>query len=160
MSVYLITCRELGMVKIGVAFNPFVRLKTLQTAFPLDLTVEALIKGAHRREKELHQQFAAHRVRGEWFRLCPEIEALIDKDNVPQRPRSEAQKRRLHQLHSDPEQFGPFAPPRHILQAFRESRLPPPDVPPAFSGMLLNRTDRQRLRAGDIHFPFRNGGSA
>lgn len=147
MSVYLITCREIGMVKIGVAFDPFARLKTLQTAFPLDLKVEALIQGSFKLEKELHAQFAVHRVRGEWFRLCPAIESLIDKDNLPQEPRSVAQKRRLQEMHGEPRPKDVLRPPHPTLRPVEAPQLP---------SWPASRELRRRLASGDIHFPFRS----
>jgi hypothetical protein len=101
MSVYFITCREIGMVKIGCAYDPFRRMRTLQTAFPLELALEALFVGAYREEREYHKRFAEHRVRGEWFKLCPEIAALIGTTTPPCRPLSVAQKRRLFAMHQD-----------------------------------------------------------
>lgn len=150
MSVYFITCRELGFVKIGIAYNPFARLATLQTAFPLDLRVEALFQGAGKREREFHKQFAEHRVRGEWFRACPAIEALIAEQKTPTKPRSEAQKRRLAEMHGDPQPLGPPFPPEHIRNAFKNG------APLAASSSGLSRSDIKKLIAsGDIHFPFR-----
>lgn len=150
MSVYFITCRALGFVKIGIAYNPFVRLATLQTAFPLDLKVEALFQGASKREKEFHKQFADHRVRGEWFRICPEIEALIAAAETPKRPKSEAQKRRLAELHGDPQPYGPPFPPEHIRNAFKQSKT----IEKSFAGGW-NREINKRVASGDITFPFR-----
>jgi hypothetical protein len=153
MSVYFITCREIGFVKIGVAYDPFVRLATLQTAFPLDLKVEALVKGAHKREKEFHRQFAEHRARGEWFRICPEIEALIAAAETPQRPKSIAQKRRLYDLHGDIERLGPEFPPEHIRNAFKNPSARTVDESHTYG---WGRHDiRKLIASGDIHFPFR-----
>jgi hypothetical protein len=154
MAVYFIACREIGMVKIGTAYDPFARMRTLQVAFPLDLTVEALFVGAHRREREYHRQFAEHRVRGEWFRLCPEIEELIAGGVKPQRPRSEAQKRRLRQMHADPRPLGPETPPKHMLDAWRAAKNKKP-LPPSFMAPGFTKEERRRIQAGDITFPFR-----
>lgn len=131
MSVYFVTCREIGMVKIGCARNPFARLATLQTAFPLELKIEAHMEGAYGREKEMHERFAKDRVRGEWFRITPEIDLLIHTLDAPERPRSEAQKGRLYRMHDEPK------PPRDPDQDFERREL------------------KRRLASGDIHFPFR-----
>lgn len=105
MSVYFATCRELGLVKIGHATNPKRRWQGLQTGCPKPLTLEAQFEGGEREERELHTQFAEHRERGEWFRICPEIDAVIDQHKPP----APAQTRDLEQgewigpFHYDPE---------------------------------------------------------
>lgn len=53
MSTYFITCRQIGFVKIGCAYDPFKRLATLQAANPLELTLEALFVGAYAEERGL-----------------------------------------------------------------------------------------------------------
>lgn len=127
MSVYFITAREVGKVKIGCAYDPFVRLEKLQTSSPVDLTLEAILRGAYREEKEFHRRFAEHRVRGEWFALCPEIEALIATNSPPKRPISVADKRRLRNMHTRGEEWKE----RHSEEA------------------------EKLLAQADIHFPFR-----
>lgn len=115
MSVYFITARTVGMVKIGCAYDPHRRLGYMQTACPVELTLEALLPGAFTEEGEYHARFAEHRVRGEWFTLAPEIETLIAAHPAPEKPRSIAQKRRILQLHSA------GAPKRRTLS--RQERL-------------------------------------
>jgi hypothetical protein len=77
VSVYFITARETGTVKIGCARDPKDRLAKLQTASPAKLVLEATIFGSHETEIQLHARFAEQRVRGEWFKLTDEIEAVI-----------------------------------------------------------------------------------
>lgn len=74
--VYFIGWRD-GPVKIGMADKINGRLAQLQTACPYDLHVWASTAGGMMRERELHRQFAKHRMRGEWFARVPEIEAEI-----------------------------------------------------------------------------------
>jgi Meiotically Up-regulated Gene 113 (MUG113) protein len=57
-----------GPVKIGTAKDPDQRLKTLQTASPVPLTGLCAWRGFSGEEAEIHQRFADHRIRGEWFR--------------------------------------------------------------------------------------------
>lgn len=99
MSVYFITAREVGMVKIGCAYEPHRRLAYMQTASPVELTLEAMLPGAYQEERGLHAQFAEHRVRGEWFKIVPEIEEMIAASICPDRPRSIAQRRRILEMH-------------------------------------------------------------
>lgn len=124
MSVYFITAREVGMVKIGCAYDPHRRLSYMQTACPVELTLEALIPGAYREERQYHAQFAPHRVRGEWFKITPEIEALIATFKAPEKPRSIAQKRRILQMHraSAPVSRGLSMEERRYADAMAEMR--------------------------------------
>lgn len=75
--VYFIT-DGVGHVKIGFAANVGARLCELQTGNALPLTVLATLKGSCDTERELHQRFAEYRVRGEWFRLAPEVVEYIE----------------------------------------------------------------------------------
>lgn len=77
MSVYYITAREVGLVKIGCAWDAARRLAALQSCCPVELVLEASFKGSYREERELHARHAEHRVRGEWFTLTPQLEAEI-----------------------------------------------------------------------------------
>ena len=70
---------ETGPVKIGVAVDPQKRLSGLQTSHPIPLAILAVTPGSVQVEREYHQRFAAHRVRGEWFTRAPEIVAEIER---------------------------------------------------------------------------------
>lgn len=78
-NIYFIGCD--GHVKIGITAGKVEkRLKTMSTGHYSELTILATIHGVDGAlEIELHQRFAQHRVRGEWFKLCPEIEAFIER---------------------------------------------------------------------------------
>jgi hypothetical protein len=126
MSVYFVTARQVDLVKIGCASDPFRRLDYLQTSSPVELTLEAIYPGAYDRERELHARFAQLRVRGEWFKLDAEIELMIVTAGPPKRPVSEADKRRLGRMHKTDK----------WAARWRED-------------------DERRLAQADIHFPFR-----
>lgn len=64
-----------GHVKIGRSNDPTSRIKTLQTARAVQLKILLVMEGDH--ELELHRQFAADRVQGEWFVLSPTIQQFI-----------------------------------------------------------------------------------
>ena len=65
-KTYLIKNKRNGFYKIGKSKNPSIREKTLQSEEPLIKIVK--VWGSNI-EKELHQQFKQHRIRGEWFEL-------------------------------------------------------------------------------------------
>lgn len=75
-DLYFIGAKE-GPIKIGIAMNPAKRLKQLQTAYPHKLEILAILPGGARQECAYHARFAAHRLHGEWFTRCPEIESEI-----------------------------------------------------------------------------------
>lgn len=71
-----------GPIKIGFSANPKVRLRSLQLASPFPLRLLAVVKDESHLEREYHKRFAAHRLHGEWFERCPEIQAEIDRINA------------------------------------------------------------------------------
>jgi hypothetical protein len=77
MSVYFAVCREANAVKIGSSLDPFGRLPEIQLGCPLPITIEAVRPGNSEQEFELHRRFADDRIRGEWFRITPMIEAIM-----------------------------------------------------------------------------------
>ena len=75
--VYLIEMEGQDICKIGRSTNPVKRLANLQVASPHKLTLRGVMKGDVAKEAEMHRQFAAQRMSGEWFRLSDEITALF-----------------------------------------------------------------------------------
>lgn len=83
--IYFIACREANAVKIGLTRKrPYARLGTAQVNCPLELELLATCDGDEAEEFALHQRFDALRMRGEWFRLTPELEAHICKFPKPE----------------------------------------------------------------------------
>lgn len=76
-SVYLISALGSNMVKIGVAKQPFVRMKSMQTGSPLQLAMLRVRRDddAEYLESRLHQHFAQHHSHGEWFEVKPDLAA-------------------------------------------------------------------------------------
>lgn len=70
---------EEGPVKIGFSRYVEGRLKDMYFHSPIKLSVLATVKGGRERESAYHVQFAEHRIHGEWFARCPEIEAEIER---------------------------------------------------------------------------------
>lgn len=82
--VYFIQMGEDGPIKIGYSLDPEKRLATLQTSSPEPLSLLVTIKGGKTLEKSLHDRFAAHHKRGEWYEPVPNllayIEALVEQE--------------------------------------------------------------------------------
>ncbi len=75
--VYAISCRRLGLLKIGVADQPRKRLRELQVGSPLELTLAYTQPYGERGDavavcEELYRCFAEKRDRGRWYRLTVE----------------------------------------------------------------------------------------
>jgi Meiotically up-regulated gene 113 len=75
--VYVISCRRLGLLKIGVSEDAGKRLRELQVGSPLELTLEFERVLSDRGDavavcEELYRRFAPRRVRGGWYRLTLE----------------------------------------------------------------------------------------
>ncbi|MCW2922239.1 MAG: hypothetical protein JWL76_2113 [Thermoleophilia bacterium] len=73
--IYAIRCSATGCVKIGWAMRPERRYIELQVGSPAEHVRLGDAPGTRGDEVSLHSQFAALRVRGEWF--SPEAEAEI-----------------------------------------------------------------------------------
>jgi hypothetical protein len=83
--IYFITCRQVGMCKIGLSVDPVERLAKMQKHSPLPLELEATFPqpfGVTKQsracaERRLHEKHRACHSHAEWFALTPEIEADI-----------------------------------------------------------------------------------
>ncbi len=74
--IYLMRNDRTGLIKIGHSRNPSAREETLQSQEP-EVTLFWTHEGTTDDELRLHEEFAANRVRGEWFSLTPsQIEAI------------------------------------------------------------------------------------
>ena len=76
-TIYFVEAVGLDLIKIGYAMDPWKRFHILLSAAPVPLKMLAMKPGGPVEESRLHQQFAAQRSHGEWFRRCPEFDALI-----------------------------------------------------------------------------------
>lgn len=152
MSVYFITCRKTGTVKIGSSLEPHARLKELQTGHPFELKLEAVLPGGTDEEFGFHRRFSDERLKGEWFRVTEMIELII-KNNPAGAPPDHDKTAR--------EQRARLGHPAKIKfeSAIQEARVtgawPQPKRRPAFSTDGLSRDQKKRVASGDIHFPFR-----
>lgn len=135
MSVYFVTCREANAVKIGHSGDPFARAIEIQCGCPFDVKLEATIPGGLKEEKRLHKLFGMDRLRGEWFRLNPVIEAIIAGDiSIDDVPLTEAVR---------------------VLSPRERSELQERLVKEA-GWRVGERRLRKHIARGHIHFPFRS----
>lgn len=77
--VYFVQCDD-GMqrpVKIGIALDIKTRIGEMQVGSPHPIRLLASFVGAREVEQQLHRVLAEHRIQGEWFRPCPEIDILV-----------------------------------------------------------------------------------
>jgi hypothetical protein len=88
--IYFIACPAAGAVKIGMCRdNPFylyTRLCDLQCANPHRLELVGAQDGGIAEEKALHARFASGRIRGEWFKLTPDVSEHIATLTIPEKP--------------------------------------------------------------------------
>ena len=106
--VYFVQCNE--YVKIGRSTQLPLTLRSLQRGNPYGLEAVAVIscestERMSELEADLHRQFKEHRIRGEWFFLCPEIETYIKthgQDPMPYLDDTEYLERK-RRYNADPE---------------------------------------------------------
>ncbi len=77
MSVYFIQPEGEQVVKIGIAGDVRARLSALQMSHHRVLSVIGTMPGGGVEEHALHRRFASCRLRGEWFRLSPELAEFV-----------------------------------------------------------------------------------
>jgi len=76
--IYFIEAVGPGHIKIGFTDKPMaIRLALLQTGNSFPLRVLGTRPGPQWHERQLHRQFRASRIRGEWFKPVPQLLELI-----------------------------------------------------------------------------------
>ena len=80
--VYVIQEADDGDVKIGIAERPHERLRRLQTGNSRELRLLYCERASDKRsaariERWLHEEFAGHRIRGEWFRFVGSVRHTV-----------------------------------------------------------------------------------
>lgn len=66
-------------VKIGWSKDVASRVRSIQVANAQEVELVALVEGGEAEERELHDLFAPHHIRGEWYRHEGLVEATIAK---------------------------------------------------------------------------------
>lgn len=138
--------------------TPLIVSRRSKCASPNKLKLEAFMQGSHKRERELHKLLKKHRIRGEWFRLCPEIEEIIKEVAKPTRVKSLARKGKpidWDELNEEPNAKRPPPPALRMPPGFTYEALPEPRVSIGFDERLASKAVRKRIAQGDIIFPFR-----
>lgn len=77
--VYFAQAEGCGLIKIGWATVPVLRIANIQNFCPLKLVILLQVVGNGRMERKVHAQFAGARRHGEWFEPVPELLALIEE---------------------------------------------------------------------------------
>jgi hypothetical protein len=77
--VYFIDTEDGSAVKIGFSKNPRERLKSLQTAIPIKLSLRGFICGSYQDENRWKRELKEFIRQGEWFTRSPEVELRITK---------------------------------------------------------------------------------
>jgi hypothetical protein len=152
VTVYFIAARELDLVKIGYAYNPLNRFNHLRTSCPVALTLEGAIPGGRKKEREFHLRFAIARVRGEWFKLSPNLQREIDESTRPEEFTPTGIKKWLKKLIAEDEKLERQAY-QSIVDPEVERRLNE-QLEQSARRSLMTELQRRELD-GDIYFPFR-----
>lgn len=69
--VYFVMCGD--AVKIGIASNLQERLKAIQTCQPYEVRLLVAVPGGRALERQYHDRYKRHSLRGEWFSADREI---------------------------------------------------------------------------------------
>lgn len=76
--IYMVAIDDHGLCKIGSALDVERRVASLQTASPFVLRLVKTRDGGADLERAIHRSADHLRVRGEWFKLTPEIVCIFD----------------------------------------------------------------------------------
>jgi hypothetical protein len=77
--LYFVASEEQDAVKIGFTDDLYMRLKSIQTGNPAELTLLAKVRGTLGAEKALHALLRPYRIRLEWFRSLALAEYIADE---------------------------------------------------------------------------------
>lgn len=69
-------------IKIGFSTNFDCRLRTVATYCPHEIMPIAVIPGKQQEERKAHRILRSCRIRGEWFRDCPQVWNYIERHAV------------------------------------------------------------------------------
>ena len=75
--IYFVEAHGANVVKIGYSEDVKSRIKALSQGSPHKLILLGTMEGNMQDEERLHQAFESQHVRGEWFKLSPQIKDFI-----------------------------------------------------------------------------------
>lgn len=78
-KVYFLLAPSLALVKIGVTTNVKARMTSFGDLIPVDLVLVGTVRGDRDTEKAYHARFRHSHERGEWFRVTPDLQAVLDE---------------------------------------------------------------------------------
>jgi hypothetical protein len=82
-EVYFVIDENMKRLKVGTSVNPKKRLRSIQTGNADRLVIYGTVQGDRHFEKQLHNEFAQHRLNGEWFVFAdckPRVDEILGKD--------------------------------------------------------------------------------
>jgi hypothetical protein len=101
-GVYFIRRSGDGAIKIGYSGDVGRRISALQTGCPDALTLAGLMVGGTKADEwNLHQQFRAAAISGEWFRPTPELIGYVEHHPAPEYFNEDRLRSRLRRRISD-----------------------------------------------------------
>jgi hypothetical protein len=121
--VYFLEAVGQDLVKVGTSAEPLKRLAALRSVVPGETRLLRLVEGGRELEHAYHVMWAAHRVRGEWFRLSPIREEVSNLTPI----RSESQIRAA--LYADSPEVIARGEEEEILLDFRSFDMNRWDAP-------------------------------
>jgi hypothetical protein len=77
--IYFIQQGQFGPIKIGYSTNPEQRFAAIKTSHHAHLRLLGEIEGSEKDERRLHEKFAPHRIRREWFAPSQDLIDYIRK---------------------------------------------------------------------------------
>lgn len=78
--IYVIRAVSSGNIKIGIAYDPARRVRSIRSANHEQIELIYFFPGNGARERRIHRHLADARVRGEWFRPTDTVLAWIEKN--------------------------------------------------------------------------------
>lgn len=80
--IYMVAIDDSAICKVGFSTDVGSRLRQLQTSNPFVLRLVKTRNGCPILEKAIHNALKKFHVRGEWFRMTPEVSVIFDDTNI------------------------------------------------------------------------------